>query len=260
MFVNAVKNLSVRKVTIMRCALASLGFINENISFNKKVIIDTMIKFSNDVDIVIFGEAFLQGFYGVTFDVEHDSKLAIRQDDLIIKEICSVANDYAVAVSFGFIEKSEDIFYSSQITIDSHGKVIDVYRRVSPGWKEEFANEQYCEGTGFHAFSFMGHKIVIGLCGDLWFDENVNKVKSLCPDIVFWPVYTDFNYNRWNESIKYEYAGQAGKICDKVLYVNPYCMDKEDVEIAKGGSAYFRDGNIDKEIPAGKEDVLIVEV
>lgn len=64
--------------------------------------------------------------FGVTFDVEHDSKLAIRQDDFIIKEICSVANDYAVAVSFGFIEKSEDIFYSSQVTIDSHGKVIDV--------------------------------------------------------------------------------------------------------------------------------------
>lgn len=244
----------------MRCALASMGFINENVQFNKKVIIDTMIKYSNDVDIVIFGEAFLQGFYGATFDVEHDTKLAISQNDLIIQDICSVASDYAVAVSFGFIEKSGDIFYSSQMTIDSNGKVIDVYRRVSPGWKEEFANEQYGEGTGFHSFLFMGQKIVIGLCGDLWFDENIYEVKRLLPDIVFWPVYTDYNYNEWNETIKYEYAGQAGKVGGKVLYVNSFCIDKETDEIAKGGSVLFRDGNIDKEIPSGKKGVLVVEV
>lgn len=52
----------------MRCALASMGFINENVEFNKKVIIDTMIKYSNDVDIVLFGEAFLDCVetYGMT--------------------------------------------------------------------------------------------------------------------------------------------------------------------------------------------------
>lgn len=237
-----------------------MGFINEDVQFNKNVIIDTMIKYSNDVDIVIFGEAFLQGFYGATFDVEHDSKLAISHNDLIIQDICSVASDYDVAVSFGFIEKSGDVFYSSQITIDSNGKVIDKYRRVSPGWKEDFANEQYREGTGFHTFQFMGQKIVIGLCGDLWFDENIHEVKRLLPDIVFWPVYTDFNYNEWNESIKYEYSSQAGKICSKVLYVNSFCIDKESDEVAKGGSVFFRDGTIDKEIPSGKEDILVVEV
>lgn len=245
----------------MRCALASMGFINENIIFNKKVIIDTMIQYSNDVDIVIFGEAFLQGFYAATFDIEHDNKLAVTQDDLIIKEICAVAREYAVAVSFGFIEKSGDVFYSSQITIGSDGKVIDVYRRVSPGWKEPFANERYCEGKGFHAFQFMGRRIVVGLCGDLWYDENIHKVQQLHPDIVFWPVYTDFNYNKWNETMKYEYAAQAGKIRGTVLYVNPFCIDKkEEDEIAKGGSVLFINGNIEKELPAGREDVLIVEV
>ena len=124
----------------MKCALASMGFINEDVQHNKNVIIDTLIKCSDEADIVIFGEAFLQGFYGATFDVEHDTELAIPQDDAIIKEICSVASQYATAVSFGFIEEAEDCFYSSQITIDSDGTVIDIYRRVSPGWKEPFAN------------------------------------------------------------------------------------------------------------------------
>lgn len=244
----------------MRCALASKGFVNENVQYNKSVIIDTIIMCSNDVDIVIFGEAFLQGFYGATFDVEHDEKLALSRNDLIIKEICSVAKQYRIAVSFGFIEKSDEYFYSSQITIDSNGNVIDLYRRVSPGWKEEIANEQYCEGNGFHTFTYMDRKIVVGLCGDFWFDVNINEVKQLNPDIVFWPVYTDFNCDEWNTSIKYEYAEQAGKIGGKVLYVNSVCKDKDGDEIARGGSALFVDGKISREIPSGKEDILIVEV
>lgn len=58
----------------MRCALASLGFINEDLKHNKNVIIDTLINQSKRSDIVLFGEAFLQGFYSATFDVEHDKK------------------------------------------------------------------------------------------------------------------------------------------------------------------------------------------
>ncbi len=244
----------------MRCALASMGFINENIMFNKKVIIDTMIKYANVADIIIFGEAFLQGFYAATFDIAHDDMVAITQEDPTIKDICAVARQYTVAVSFGFIEKAGKVFYSTQITIDSDGNIIDIFRRVSPGWKETFAGEQYCEGEGFHIFQFMEKNVVVGLCGDLWFDENVREVTQLHPDVVFWPVYTDFNYQKWNEEIKYDYAAQAGKICENVLYVNPFCLDKEDDEIARGGSVLFVNGKIDKEIPSGREGVLVVDV
>lgn len=244
----------------LKCVLAALGFLNENIQHNKNVIIKTMIKYSSEADIIVFGEAFLQGFYGVNFEIEHDEKLALSQNDLIIKEICSVAKKYKIAVSFGFIEKVENRFYSSQITIASNGNIIDVYRRISPGWKEKFADERYREGNGFHIFYYMDKKIAVGLCGDLWFDENVNELKQLFPDVVFWPVYTDFNYNEWNTTIKYEYADQAGKIGGKVLYVNSVCKDKNEENIARGGAVLFIDGKIDKESPSEKESILFVEV
>ena len=109
-------------------------------------------------------------------------------------------------------------------------------------------------------FEYKGKRIVVGLCGDLWFDENVVEIKSLSPDLVFWPVYTDYNYNEWNKSMKYEYAEQAGKIDGIVLYINSFCKDKDGDEIARGGSTLFVDGQIVKEIPAGNEDVLVVEV
>ncbi len=244
----------------MKCALASLGFVNEDLQHNKQVIIDTLISCSTKADIVIFGEAFLQGFYGATFNVEHDRQIAISQDDPIVREICFVAKQFCIAISFGFIEKAENCFYSSQITIDANGSVIDLYRRVSPGWKEVFANNQYCEGKGFHTFRFSGKDVIIALCGDLWIDENVNEIKRKNPDVVFWPVYTDFNFNEWNSTLKYEYATQANLFCETVLYVNSYCKDKDGYEFAKGGSALFQNGEISAEIPSGKEGILFVEI
>ena len=245
----------------MRCALAAKGFINNDLQYNKQVIIDTMINYASEADIVLFGEAFLQGFYAATFDPEHDKTLAIAQDDCIIREICDTAKQYAIAVSFGFIEKAGDIFYSSQITIDQSGTIIDVFRRVSPGWKLPHADDTiYREGEGFHLFTFMDKKITVGLCGDLWYDENIASVKQLHPDIVCWPVYTDFNFNEWNSSMKLEYAEQVCSIGAKVLYVNSVCLDKEADEIARGGAVLFVNGQIEAEVPAGEEDVLLIKV
>lgn len=244
----------------MKCALAAMGFINENVQYNQKIIVDTMAKCSRVADIVIFGEAFLQGFYGATFDSEHDENVAFSQKDLVIKEIAAAAKDYKIAVSFGFIEKEKNCFYSSQMTIASDGSIIDIYRRVSPGWKEKLACVRYCEGKGFHTFDLYKKKIAIGLCGDLWFEENIFSINDIHPDLVLWPVYTDFNYTEWNSSIKYEYAEQANKINVPVLYVNSFCIDKkEEREIAKGGAAMFDNGKIVKEISAGNEGILFVE-
>ena len=244
----------------MRYALASLGFINEDIQHNKNVIIDAMIRCAADADIVLFGEAFLQGFYGATFDPTHDAQLALSPDDAVIQEIRTAAKQHGVAVSFGFIEKDGPLFYSSQMTIGSDGTVLDLYRRISPGWKERFAGEQYREGDGFHCFPLMSQSVAVALCGDLWYDENILAMNQLHPDIVLWPVYTDFNFNVWNTSMKHEYATQAGKISSKVLYVNSVCKDKDGDEIARGGAVLYANGSIVQELPAGKEGILILDI
>ena len=244
----------------MKCALASLGFINGDIQHNKNVIIDTMILCAADADIILLGEAFLQGFYGATFDPTHDAHLALSPDDTVIQDIRTAAKQLGVAVSFGFIEKDGPLFYSSQMTIGSDGTVLDLYRRISPGWKEHFAGEQYREGDGFHCFPLMSQSVAVALCGDLWYDENILAMNQLHPDIVLWPVYTDFNFNVWNTSMKHEYAAQAEKISSKVLYVNSVCKDKDGDEIARGGAALFANGSIVQELPAGQEGILILDI
>lgn len=244
----------------MKCALAAVGFMNGNIAYNKTVLADTLRKCAGKADIVIFGEAFLQGFNGIRFSVEHDMATAVSREDTVIREICAIAEESSVAVSFGFIEKDCGAFFSSQMTVDKNGRIIDLYRRISRGWKAPFADKAYREGSGFHSFHFLGQKVAVGLCGDLWYEENIARLNALQPDVVWWPVYTDYDDSEWNRSAKLEYAEQASKIHAPVCYVNSVCMDtSEDYESAKGGAALFKNGLIKAELPAGNEGILLVE-
>lgn len=243
----------------MKCALAAVGFINKDIEYNKRVLADALEKCAGKADVVIFGEAFLQGFDSINFTVQHDMTISLSREDRIIREICNMAREAAIAVSFGFIEKDCGTFFSAQMTIDQNGRMIDFYRRVSPGWKEPFAGQEYCEGNGFHTFHFLGKKVAIGLCGDLWQEANIACLNELKPDLVWWPVYTNYSDLEWNNTAKLEYAEQAGRINAPVCYVNSVCMDKSNTcEIAKGGAALFENGFIKEELPAGKEGILIV--
>ncbi len=244
----------------MKIALEAIGFITNDIVYNKNKIINAIKDNKEGVDLIVFGETFLQGFQCLTWEYELDKDIAISESHEIITEIRKCAKENNVAVSFGYIEKKEDKLYSSQITIDKDGKIISNFKRVSIGWKEEISDNHYCEGKEFPKFNFLGKTFSVGLCGDFWHEDNCKSVKKLNVNIVLWPVYTDFNYKEWNASIKFEYAKQASKISNTVLYVNSYCLDMDDNEIAHGGAALFQDGKIISELPAGKEDVLIVEV
>ncbi len=244
----------------MKIVLASSVSITNRAKENKNKIIELINKYANQVDLIVFGEAFLQGFYALDFTYERDINIAISIADSMIEEIKQEAKRCNVAISFGFIEKEDEYIYSSQITISSNGEIIDVFRRVSPGWKIPNANGSYVEGKKFHIFNYLNVNFAIGLCGDLWFDENVESMNELDPDIVLWPVYTDFSPSNWNKIKKYEYCSQAKRICNKVLYVNSVCLDQLGEDIAKGGSAYFSCGNIIQEMPSGFESELIISI
>ena len=51
----------------MKILLAGLGFKNHDTNYNLNVIIDTICKYGSIVDLILFGEAFLQGFDSLSF-------------------------------------------------------------------------------------------------------------------------------------------------------------------------------------------------
>ena len=222
--------------------------------------IDELKENSGKVDLILFGETFLQGFEALDWKYETDQHMALSVSDSNIQTIQKAAEENALAVSFGFLEKAEDKIYSSQLTIGADGNILNLFRRVSKGWRESFTDEHYAEGDMFTKFEYLGNTFSIGLCGDLWDEKNVMQIKKLRADVVLWPVYTDFSAKEWNKEMKYEYAAQSKKIGRQVLLVNSVSLSGNEEELAKGGAVCFLDGQIKEELPAGKEGVLMVQV
>lgn len=245
----------------MRIALTSVPVKNRNCEFNMREMTDAIKKVSGQADVILFGESVLQGFDSLCWDYEADKNSAVSLTDAPIVRMREAARENSMAVSFGFIERIEDALYSSQIFIGADGEIVNVFHRVSVGWKEfSKTDDHYREGKHFEKFFYGGKSFAIGLCGDLWTDGRPEEMKSLCADAVLWPVWCDYKADEWNTSTKYEYAEQAALCGERVLLVNPFGADPEATDTAAGGAAYFANGGIVAESAAGKSGILIVEI
>lgn len=245
----------------MKIALASVPVKNRNVEFNMHAMIDAMNIASGKAEVILFGESVLQGFDCLCWDYETDKHVAVALTDAPIQRMCEAAKKYGIAVSFGFIERIDDILHSSQIFIGSGGEIVTVFHRVSIGWKEfTKTDNHYQEGKHFEKFCYGGKSFAIGLCGDLWTDGRPEEMKALNADVVLWPVWCDYNAGEWNNCIKHEYAEQAVLCGDCVLLVNPYCADAEETDAAAGGVVYFKQGSIVADMPSGNSGAIIVEI
>ncbi len=245
----------------MKIALASAPVKNRNIEFNMQAMMDAIKNAGGQAEVILFGESVLQGFDSLCWDFETDRNMAVALADPPIRRICEAAKRNKIAVSFGFVERVGDFLYSSQIFIGADGEIVNVFHRVSIGWKElGKTDNHYQEGKHFEKFCYGGKSFAIGLCGDLWTDGRPEEMKALNADVVLWPVWCDYNADEWNNSIKHEYAEQAALCGDCVHLVNPYCADAEGTDAAAGGSACFENGNIVADLPSGNSGMIIVEI
>lgn len=242
----------------MKIGLASKEFINKDIEKNTNTIIETMIEAKeNNAHMICFGEAFLQGFDSLSWNYEKDKEMAFSLSSLPIKILCNYAKKIGICVSFGYIENYKGLLYCSYMTINENGEIINNFRRVSPGWKESYADPtHYKEGTTFSTFKYKDLTFSVGLCGDFWHEKNIDMVSKIKKDIVLWPLFVDFNIQEFESQYKKEYAEQANKLKSKVLFINS--ISKEST--AFGGSFEFLNGDILNELPIGTEGILYVEI
>lgn len=245
----------------MKIALVSAPVKTGNIEFNIASMMDAMRDVRGKVDVIVFGESVLQGFDSLCWNYERDKRVAVSLTDAPIQRMREAARENGLAVSFGFIERDEDVLYSSQIFIGADGEIVNVFRRVSVGWKEYTkTDEHYREGDSFERFEYRGKTFAVGLCGDLWTDGRPEEIKALNANVVLWPVWCDYTAEEWNRITKYEYAQQASLCGDCVLLVNPFCADEGAVDLAVGSGVHFGPGRIIAEHPAGAPGVLIAQV
>ena len=95
----------------MKIGLAQYKFINKDITFNLSQIEKALKNASERVDLLCFGEAFLQGFDSLSWKYEEDKNVAMTKDSLEMQTICTWSKEYNVAIAFGYIEKENDTLY-----------------------------------------------------------------------------------------------------------------------------------------------------
>lgn len=235
----------------MRIGLVPYKYINNDVEYNIGQIEKALNESLDKVDLLCFGESFLQGFDSLRWNYEADKDIAITSDALEMTKLRQWSKDYNTAILFGYIERDGNRIYSS-CAVMHEGELICNYRRISTGWKESSkTDEHYQEGTDIKTFELKNKKISIVLCGDLW--EYPDRFKT--DKLLIWPVYVNYNLNEWIIEEK-EYATQAGDIAKEVLMINSLSDDP----VSHGGAFYFKEGKVADRITFDSEEILIVDV
>ncbi|MBR5789774.1 MAG: carbon-nitrogen hydrolase family protein [Lachnospiraceae bacterium] len=234
----------------MRFGLCTYESKNNVIAFNMAQIERALKESAGKVDCVIFGEAFLQGFDSLSWDIEKDRKVAVSTDSAEFKKLKELTIQYKSAIAFGYIESAGEDIYSSCAVIDN-GELLHNYRRISVGWRERNVDKHYKEGMETAEFKLRGELLNIALCGDMW--DYPEKFKT--DGILIWPVYCNYEVEDWKTE-EVEYAEQSKLAAKRVLLVNPMSKDPD----SHGGAFFFEEGKIKAKAPYDEETILIVEI
>ncbi len=243
---------------MMKIALACAEIRDEDMNFHlDEVERMAVLAQEQGVDFLIFGESYLQGFEALTWNPEEDREIAKPLYSTKITRLKEIASTYGMAISIGFFEREEGVFYSSNLVIGQDGEIVDRFRRVSPGWKIADAPDVYKQGKGFHTFGLGDKTFATAIGKDLWFEENIQALRDLDMDALIWPVYVDFSVGQWLSQELADYVDQSAKLPCPVLWVNSYV---EDPKRAKGGAYVFHNKGVLHNIPLGNKGLLVCEI
>ncbi|WP_179393773.1 carbon-nitrogen hydrolase family protein [Lacticaseibacillus absianus] len=235
----------------MRCALTAAPSLNGALSLNRQTL-HRFVRANAGCDFVCFGEAFLQGFDGLTWAPLTDLSRGLALDGPELQALAAYARAQATGIATGYIERDGDTLYSSYLVLDRTGRRLANYRRITPGWREGHVDRTvYREGTQPVAFDYAGHRIGIGLCGDFW--DAPATFAALSADVTLWPLYISYTPAEWAAGGAAEYAAQAAKVSAHVLMIN--ALTPGD---AYGGSCAFKAGQRVAGLPMGEPGTLVV--
>lgn len=238
----------------MKVSLVSTTLVDDDINTQIRNIENILMK--NNSNLYIFGEAYLQGFNGLSWNYEKDIEKAVSIQSKEIRKIKELANHYNSALSFCFYERDHQDIYCTNIFINEDGEILNQYRRQSIGWKENYDSKNYKEGDRFKTFEYKGKKFATAICGDLWTRSLVEELKDLSKNIdyLLWPLFIDYSIQEWNTSAKSDYINQLKDIHCPVLMVNGYS------QTSKGGCYVFDKGEISEELALGNVGILTIEI
>ncbi|OGO81763.1 MAG: hypothetical protein A2Y18_00110 [Clostridiales bacterium GWD2_32_19] len=213
-----------------------------------------------DIDLLCFGEAILNGFDGITWNLDEDlKKNAISQDSLVMSHMRNLAIKNKIAFGIGYYEKYANDIYDSYIVFDENGETLINYRRVSITWKpSRVYGTDYKEGLKIEAFKYKEKTFAVVICGDLWYKENQKTVNQLQIDYLLWPLYISYTVEDWKINATEQYTEKVKLGGKNTLIINSW---DTKINMANGGAFYINaDGKLLQELPMLNIGVLSIKI
>jgi len=212
--------------------------------------------------LVLFPEAAPTGLVN-NDDPEHDLPLGETTRGRTIRKLRQLSSANLIWIGAGFLERSRRTLYDSAALIDPLGQILLKYRRISPGWHGKEADPlSYGHGEDVPVAETTFGRVGFLICGDLFDDGIVARLREKQPDLVLFPFARSFedgswDTERWERDEKWAYAERVEFLGATTLMVN--YLSKIDGCFG-GAMVVSPSGEITHELSPGDSGILIGEV
>lgn len=174
------------------------------------------------------------------------------------------ASENEVFFAAGLLEREGTRIFDSAVLYNPEGNLILHYRRNDPGWHLPEDNPSaYCEGTQVPVVDSPVGRLAFLICGDLWNDEVLKKLKTKNPDYLLYLfarniVPSEKIESIWESELS-SYRERWLESSANVIATNLLC---EYPEFESIGGAWYIDntGRVLDDSPILHEGILIVDL
>ncbi|MGI6344976.1 MAG: carbon-nitrogen hydrolase family protein [Bacillota bacterium] len=215
--------------------------------------------------LVLFAETAVTGLIN-NDDPEHDLPLGQPIPGPLTEQLAAMAAANQIYLGIGLFEREGDCLYDTAILLDASGAIVLRYRRISRGWHNPRIQSIYRAGEDVELVETPLGKFAFLICGDLFDDGLVQRVRQLQPDYLLFPFARNFDdgswdQGRWDREEQAEYADRARLAGVTTLMVN-YLSDPSGDPDGTFGGAFIvnRRGEVLARMPLGRTGLLVADV
>ncbi|MBM3238649.1 carbon-nitrogen hydrolase family protein [Candidatus Poribacteria bacterium] len=213
-------------------------------------------------DIVVFPEAALTGLIN-SDEPSYDLPLGQPIPGPVTDILAGLAHERRIWLAIGLLERDGDKLYDSAVLLTPDGEIRLKHQRIQPQWHGKHADPSvYCQGTALSKVETPLGSFAFLICGELFDDELIQRVRDLRPDWLLFPFARCFDEDcqceqRWNREEKTEYAKRVKLVGVTTLMTNYL----SEVDGCFGGAMVVSgDGTVVDSFPLGKVGILMVDL
>jgi len=215
-------------------------------------------------DLVVFPEAALTGLIN-NDEPSHDLPLGQPIPGPVTDVLARLACERRIWLAIGLLERDGDKLYDSAVLLTPDGEIGLKHRRIQPQWHGPNVDPSvYCQGTELSKVNTPLGTFAFLICGELFDDELVQRVRNLRPDWLLFPFARCFNdgsydQERWDREEKPEYV-QRVKLAGITTLMTNYLTDKDFDGYFGGIMVVSSDGTVVDSFPLDKIGILMVDL